>query len=526
VKNINRIYVTLSLITTFWRVELPAQITPYQLQQFISANNHFAPAEIRFVPALKEFYGRLNFTPVWIGKENENSLAHLLDILKQSAGRGLNEKDYQFNFIEGIRTNTIRLQSADDSLEAELRFADAAIHFYNDIAYGNTRVALGYNGLNYVPSCYNIPNLLAAHISGNTLHVLADRLSPALPEIKALENKISSFQLAMADHDFREVIIESGKVTGTNKPLVLKLYQLGMIDSVYKNWPDIELKEKVKEAQQQFNLLADGVLRATILQELNVAMAVRLQQLQLSLNYYRWLYCLIQNQSVIVVNIPAAYLKVYRYSNVVLEMRMVVGKKSTPTPTLASRVNEVILYPYWHVPYSIATKELLPILKRYPRYINEGNYQVLNKAGKIMDPYSINWHSFSTKYFPYLIRQSTGCDNSLGLIKLNFYSPFGVYLHDTPNKNSFGLNLRYFSHGCMRMQKPMELGYLILRNNTIAIDSLEQKGCLRNQSPITVPADVQMPVIVWYNPAGIDSTGRVIFYNDVYRKFDWMKNRK
>ncbi len=88
------------------------------------------------------------------------------------------------------------------------------------------------------------------------------------------------------------------------------------------------------------------------------------------------------------------------------------------------------------------------------------------------------------------------------------------------------MNLRYFSHGCMRMQKPMELGHLILKNNPIAIDTLEQKGCLRNQSPLTVPADEKMPVVVWYNPAGIDTTGRVIFYNDVYRKFDWMHARK
>ena len=82
---------------------------------------------------------------------------------------------------------------------------------------------------------------------------------------------------------------------------------------------------------------------------------------------------------------------------------------------------------------------------------------------------------------------------------------------------------RFYSHGCMRMEKPMELGHLILRNNAIAIDTLEQKGCLRNQSPIFVQADEHMPVIVWYNPTGIDSTGRVIFYEDVYNKFSWKK---
>jgi murein L,D-transpeptidase YcbB/YkuD len=172
-------------------------------------------------------------------------------------------------------------------------------------------------------------------------------------------------------------------------------------------------------------------------------------------------------------------------NEVVLEMRLVVGKPSTPTFSLASIVNEVIIYPYWHVPVSIATKELLPAIKRDPSFLEANNYQVLNKAGKIINPYSINWNALSRNYFPYTIRQGTGCDNSLGLLKLNFYNPFGAYLHDTPNKDLFKQNRRFFSHGCMRMEKPIELGHLVLINNNIAIDTLTEKGCLKNQSPIT-----------------------------------------
>jgi murein L,D-transpeptidase YcbB/YkuD len=330
------------------------------------------------------------------------------------------------------------------------------------------------------------------------LQLLINQLPPVLPEIKLIEKTAKVLLTVMADSSFREVIITSTKVNTANQPLVLKLYQLGIIDSVDSRLTDNTLKQKVKEAQRNFDLLADGVLRSTIIAELNIPVAARLQQLNLSVNYYRWLNCLIQNQPVIVVNIPGTCLKVYHKNDVILEMRMIVGKKSTPTPTLASTVNEVILYPYWHVPYSIATKELLPSIKRNPGYIDAGSYQVLdNMTGKIVDPYSINWHALSTKYFPYIIRQSTGCDNALGLLKLNFYSPFGVYLHDTSNKSLFTLNKRFFSHGCMRMEKPMELGHLVLKNNHLALDTLEQKGCLRNQSPIVVHADEHMPVIVY-----------------------------
>ena len=73
----------------------------------------------------------------------------------------------------------------------------------------------------------------------------------------------------------------------------------------------------------------------------------------------------------------------------------------------------------------------------------------------------------------------------------------------------------------MRMERPMDIGHLVLKNNYQAIDTLEQKGCLLNKSPITVKADEKIPVIVWYNPAGIDSLGHLIFYKDVYGKFKW-----
>jgi len=495
------------------------QITPERLLQFISEEKNISKEEV------KEFYTRLNYSTAWIQRNNLYNRDFFLNALKLSASQGLVENDYPVKYIENLNRGIHPLLNINDSLEAEVHITDAAIHFYKDFAYGNTLPAFGYNELKYLPGCRSIPVLLADFILTNKLSLLLTELSPVFPEILLLEQKIKWFYAVMTDSNFKEEIIRSANVNWNNKPLISKFHQLGIIIYPGLKISDSLLKVKVKEAQRQFNLLADGVLRTTALQELNIPLSIRMQQLRLSVNYYRWLYCLIQNQSVIVVNIPAAYLKVYRNDKAILEMRIIVVKPSTPTPTLASTVKEVILYPYWHVPYSIVTKELLPAIKRNPGYINAGNYQVLNSSGKIMNPYSINWHALSAGYFPYIIRQSTGCDNALGLLKLNFYSPFGVYLHDTPKKNLFGLNKRYFSHGCMRMEKPMELGHLVLKNNMKAIDTLEQKGCLRNQSPITVNADENMPVIVWYNPAGIDSTGRVLFYGDVYQKFNWTKRK-
>ncbi|MBK8520215.1 MAG: L,D-transpeptidase family protein [Chitinophagaceae bacterium] len=506
-------YVPVILLTCLLHYTSGAQIHPDSLRKFITGSRFAANKKIQ------EFYTALHYNTAWIGQHNTPNLVYFLDMLNTSPALGLQEKEYNFPFVRSFRDKKIQLQYSDDSLEAEIKFTETAIQFYTDLAYGNTKPSFGYNGLQYMPACHNIPALLAGSLAAKALPLLVAQISGTLPEIAILENKLRWFNSIIKDPGFSEVVIASNKVSIANQPLVKKLYQLGIIDNASNNLPDSLLKQKVKEAQIQCNLLPNGLLGAATLRELNTRLTARVEQVSTSLNYYRWLNCIVQIQPVITVNIPAAYLKVYDKNNVLLEMRVVVGKKSTPTPTLISTVDEVVLYPYWHVPYSIATKEILPILKRNPGYINTGNYQVLNTAGKIMDPYAVNWNSLSPSYFPYLIRQSTGCDNALGLLKLNFKNPFGVYLHDTNGKKYFSYLRRYLSHGCMRMQKPMEMGHLLLKNNSIAIDTLDQKGCLKNQSPIMVHATEHMPVIVWYNPAGIDSAGRLLFYEDVYRKF-------
>lgn len=499
------------------------QITPEKLAQYISEKKLPNTIDAKRAEEITSFYEYLQHTTAWIQAENMNNRNALYDALKQSASVGLRENDYQYNFIETLKKGNTYLQTTSDSIEADILLTDAAIHFYKEMVMGNTKPSLGFNGIDEVLACYDIPTLIAEYVSKKKLALLQKDVDPPLKEIGALETKIKWLTAVMANTNFKEVTVLSNKMIHTNEPLVTKLYQLGIANEVNIFLQDTSLISKVKEAQKQFVLLTDGVLRKTVLEELNVPLSKRLAQLKLGLNYYRWLSCFSQHRSTIVVNIPAAYLKVYRDDNIELEMRVIVGKKTTPTPTLLSTVNEVILYPYWHVPYSIATKELLPHIKQSASYIDKGNYQVLNGAGKVMDPYAINWRALSTRYFPYTIRQSTGCDNALGLLKLNFYSPDGVYLHDTPGKNLFTLNKTYFSHGCMRMEKPMELGHLVVKNNMIAIDTLSQKGCLKNQAPITVHADVHMPVLVWYNPVGIDEIGRVLFFEDVYGKFEDMK---
>ena len=235
-------------------------------------------------------------------------------------------------------------------------------------------------------------------------------------------------------------------------------------------------------------------------------------QVTISMNLYRWIHHF-NFKKFIVVNIPSTTLGYYENDSEILFSRMVVGKPSTRTPRFSATCREVILYPYWNVPQEIALKELVPKYKKHPALIDEENMQLLNAKGNVIDPASVKWSQFNRHYFPYRLRQSTGCDNSLGIIKLNLTSPFDVYLHDTNAKGLFSSNYRFKSHGCMRVEKAVELGNYLLNNK---LDTAFLRECIKGEQPITIPLKSPVPVFAIYQTAQINDSGQVKYYPDIY----------
>jgi L,D-transpeptidase YcbB len=239
---------------------------------------------------------------------------------------------------------------------------------------------------------------------------------------------------------------------------------------------------------------------------------VKIEQLITSMNYFRWIHHFSLNKF-IVINIPSSYLRYYEEDSMVLFMKTVLGKTATPTPRFAAYFNEIILYPYWYPPASIIFNELLPKIKKNPSIIDSWNMQVVDQNGKILNHHALNWSSFHSGNFPYILRQSTGCDNSLGIIKFNINSPYGVYLHDTNNKTAFLSGLRFYSHGCIRIEEPIKLGNHILHEK---LDTAFLQSCFKEQKPIPVLLDNPVPVFVVYMMAEADPAGKIRYYRDIY----------
>ena len=242
----------------------------------------------------------------------------------------------------------------------------------------------------------------------------------------------------------------------------------------------------------------------------------KIELLKKAANEYRWLSAIKNDNRIILVNIPSAQLRTFDHGKTGLFMSVVVGKLTTPTNTLSAPVDKVTINPYWMVPKSIATKEMLPKIKSDIQYFEDNHLQLLNVNYKLIQPNKVNWELYDENNFPFYIRQGTGCDNSLGLLKVEFDSPFGIYLHDTPEKALFANSSRFYSHGCMRMEKPIEMGKWLLQNNPKAIDTIDFNKCYKDPAPKSIPVTVSTKIIVWYSLIDFDKNGVLKFYKNVY----------
>lgn len=242
----------------------------------------------------------------------------------------------------------------------------------------------------------------------------------------------------------------------------------------------------------------------------------KIQLLQKAANNYRWLSAIKKNNRVIVVNIPSAQLKAYDSNALKLSMRVIVGKPRTHTNTLSSEINRIVLNPYWNVPRSIIKKEMYPKFIADKTYFARNGYTVIDKNNKAIDPTTIDVNSVSPTNFPFSVRQGTGSDNSLGLLKVEFESPSAIYLHDTPNKKLFSSENRFYSHGCIRMEKPIEIGKWLLQNNRVAIDTFDFKKPKKYNKPRPVAVTIPTQVIIWYNLVDFDKNGKLNYYKNIY----------
>jgi len=131
-----------------------------------------------------------------------------------------------------------------------------------------------------------------------------------------------------------------------------------------------------------------------------------------------------------------------------------------------------------------------------------------------IDPTRINWSRLSARYFPYHLRQEPGPWNALGRIKFYLPSPFSIYLHDTPAQSLFTRAVRAFSHGCIRIEKPLDLAAYLLRDTSWTRNALQD--AIAQDTRTTIRLIRPVPVYIGYWTAWVEQDGTVHFRPDLY----------
>lgn len=221
------------------------------------------------------------------------------------------------------------------------------------------------------------------------------------------------------------------------------------------------------------------------------------------------------------INLPEYTLRFFANDSLKSVHNVVIGTTDHQTPQLRSKVHTIVVYPYWNVPYSIASKEILPALKANKNYLTKNDYKIYRGENEV-NPNLVNWNKIKKNTFPYKVVQQPGPKNSLGIIKFEFHNNYSVYIHDTPSKSYFRSDVRSYSHGCMRCEKPVELGKLLLtydsirkKPNPITADSLDSLIGLATNYPIKLLKPV--PVYVEYQTVVADKE-KITFHIDIFKR--------
>jgi len=277
---------------------------------------------------------------------------------------------------------------------------------------------------------------------------------------------------------------------------------------------DGRVQEAVRAFQARHGLEPTGVADATTVAALNIPVERRMRQIQMNLERWRWLPSDL-GPDYIQVNIPDFRLDVMNGGRSVMNMKVVVGKRMSPTPMFTDRVVSVELNPYWNIPASIARNEILPAIAQDPDYLSRNHMAVVSKSGsEVVDAGGVDWSDTSAS-FPYALRQEPGPDNPLGRIKFVLPNEYDVYLHDTPAGHLFNVKERDFSHGCIRVEHPLELAeYLLQGRPEGSPERLEEM--IQSGEHKEIPAVRKLPVDILYWTAWVDPNGVVEFRDDVY----------
>ncbi|NGF76888.1 L,D-transpeptidase family protein [Fluviicola sp. SGL-29] len=453
---------------------------------------------------LYTFYEQRRFKPLWAKKKSINATGEeLLKLLKHPIRFGMSDKRFDLNW------------SDDQPIQNEVVIVCGLARSYNDLKYGMLDSTMTHlKPLSYV-SLKSLDTLL--DFSSNNYAEKIISWGPSDSTYQSLARGLYTFvqNNPVGEHIKELRIIKedpAAAITGTKEILISK----GYLDAEEAT-DSTTFVTALKKFQTDHGCNPDGVIGTNTVQILTETNLHKAQRIALAMEKQRRKQA--YPSRYIAINIPEYMLRLRNEDTLCIETRIVVGKYENQTPELTSGMHTIVVYPYWNVPYSIASKEILPAAQRNPDYFAKNNMVLLQK-GDTINPHKVKWKKIKENAFPYRVVQQPGYKNSLGILKFDFYNKYDVYVHDTPSKGLFQTTARAYSHGCIRTENPVDLAKVILGldENVVVADSLDS---LIARTGINHPVKLKkrIPVYVEYNSVIVQNS-EIKILRDVYLRDD------
>ncbi|HRI45790.1 MAG TPA: L,D-transpeptidase family protein [Ignavibacteriaceae bacterium] len=532
---------------------------------FLSSLTNIEKTLIDTIPTL---YSSNSYSPIWISEYVDTlQIESLLNFFDKVTTHGLNPERYYYSNLTGKYYSLIKnkekqvIEDYSALAKVEILLSLSFLQYQKNILYGviNPRE---HDKENYdIPIVERSENIYDNLFHKDKLNVL-NRIQPTSRRYVGLQNALKFYE------DFSKSVnwvtipplngkIEIGKQSTLLNPIAQNLMSLGLLDSSYHlPFPpsyDTTLFEAIKRFQALYGLKDDGVIGFQTVEQLSISPSERVEQIKVNLERFRWT-AYTDSLSYILVNIPDFTLYAYKNRELKTTIKVCVGQKrernydqkievyrktkkwahlpkNFETPQVYSRINQIITNPPWNVPTSIAKNETYYEIKKDSNYLNDKKFKVL-QGGKVIDHNEINWKEYSPTNLPFSFVQEPGWANALGRMKFMFRNKYDIYLHDTPTRGPFATANRAVSHGCVRVEKPIQFAEFITSlTNQSSLDEVRMELGMRPENPDRLKnyktannrtkyfnLDSTIPLYVDYFTAWVDENNQLQFRPDVYEK--------
>ena len=476
---------------------------------------------------LTKLYKLRNSKPMWISQRGpKNVFDEMIRQINQAPSHGLSIDPYHLPLLKG----KVALLSDSALLPAQLAKIDLLISaHYLLFSYhmANGRINPDELSEDWFINTQkgNLADRLARINRPRQLKSYFKKLIPDVPNYDKMKDYLRLYREIEENHGQFQPIppayqVETIEPMDRNPAIPMIRARLKLTDMASENSDsllyDDQLTGPVKQFQRRHGLTADGRIGPDTFRAFNISLKDKIDLIKLNMERLRW----IPSRNVdnyIVVNVPAYSLKVYKKKKLRLKMKVIVGKATTSTPVFTEQLEYLEFSPTWTVPGSIKSKEILPKLQQDPNYYADKDFKFYEgwDTKNEIDTDTVDWSQYDEDNFPFNVVQQPGSLNALGRVKFIMPNDLSIYLHDTPADDLFNQSERAFSHGCIRVEKPVDLALYLLRDQR-GWDEEKINHYMQEDEPkrVFVKKDYQVQII--YNTCFVDVNGLINFREDIY----------